>query len=186
MANRLISLTCVLLTVAIVISCKKAPEKATDPAPQASNDAQQPDGRFHSHFGSTIACPADWKATDNGETWTLKSPDHNATISIWTFPVQGSGTMQDFQNTMTNSITKEGTWKSSEWTSMDIGGTPGMKRTFDPQEGNPQLPCRAYLLQTGNFYSAILLRVSDEAMTSNGEFYEGLIRSFHGPTQGKS
>lgn len=185
MANRLISLTCVLV-VAILASCKKVPDKPADSAMPSSADVQPQDGRFHSHFGSSIACPAEWKSSDVGETWTLKSPDHQATISIWTFPVQGSGAMQDFQNTMTNSITKEGAWKSSEWTAMDMDGTPGMKRTFDPQEGNPQLPCRAYLLQTGSFYSAILLRVSDDAMSSNADFYEGLIHSFHGPTQPKS
>jgi hypothetical protein len=185
MANRLIPLTCVLLALTLVASCKKAPEKAADTSPQNVSETPPFDGRFHSHFGSSIACPADWKSSDVGETWTLKSPDHQATISIWTFPVQGSGSMQDFQNTMTNSITKEGTWKSSEWTAMDMDGTPGMKRTFDTQEGNPQLPCRAYLLQTGSFYSAILLRVSDDAMSSNGDFYEGLIHSFHGPTQPK-
>ena len=185
MVNRLIPLICIVV-LATTCSCKKAPEKAPDAPVLATSDVEPHDGVFHNHFGSAIACPADWKATDSGETWTLKSPDHQATISVWTFPMQGSGSMTDFQNTMTNSITKEGAWKSSQWTPMEIGGTPGMKRTFDPQDGNPQLPCRAYLLQAGSFYSAILLRVSDEAMSSHDEFYEGLIKSFHGPTQGKS
>jgi hypothetical protein len=180
MANRLIPLISVL-ALAIVGSCKKAPEKPTDTASSAETQAPPYDGRFHSHFGSSIACPVDWTSADKGETWTLKSPDHQATISIWTFPVQGSGALENFQNTMTHSIEKEGSWKTSDWTPVQIGGTPGTKRTFDPQEGSTQLPCRAYLLRTGNYYSAILLRVSDDAISSNGEFYEGLVQSFHGP-----
>jgi hypothetical protein len=179
MANRLTWLICIFVS-ALAVSCKKAPDKAAEPAvPQAV--AQPYDGRFHSHFGSSIACPADWKSTDKADTWTLKSPDHLATISIWTLPAQNGETLADFQNTMANSITKEGSWKTSQWTPMQILGTPGMKRTFDPEEGNEQLPCRAYLLRTGTYYSAILLRVSDEAMSSNGDFYEGLVQSFHGP-----
>jgi hypothetical protein len=137
---------------------------------------------FRSHLGSTITCPSDWISTDKGDTWTLKSPDHHATITIWTFTVQGSGTMQEFQNTMASSITKEGAWKNSDWVSMDIGGTKGVKRVFEPESDDSQLPCRAYLLQTGEFYSAILLRASDDAMALNGDFYESLVKSFHGPT----
>lgn len=180
MANPLIPLTCVLV-LSFVVSCKKVPEKPADSTPQPSAQAQPQDGRFHSHFGSSIACPAEWKSTDNGDTWTLKSPDHQATISIWTFPAKGDETLADFQKTMTDSIDKEGAWKSSEWMPMQIGGAAGVKRTFDPQEGNAQLPCRAYLLRTGNYYTAILLRVSDDAMASNGDSYESIVQSFHGP-----
>lgn len=180
MANRLIPLIC-LITLFAVISCKKTPEKPPETAASTSTGAQPQDGRFHSHFGSSIACPADWKSTDSGDTWTLKSPDHQATISIWTLPAKGDETLQDFQNTMTDSISKEGAWKSSDWMPMQIGGAAGVKRTFDPQEGNSQLPCRAYLLRTGNNYTAILLRVSDDAMASNGDSYESIVQSFHGP-----
>jgi hypothetical protein len=184
MANRLIPLNCILV-LAVAVSCKKPSAKPAESPPSGSAVIQGHFDGFRSHLGSTIVCPSDWNSTDKGDTWTLKSPDHHATISIWTFTVQGSGTMQEFQNTMGSSITKDGAWKNSDWAPIEIGGASGMKRVFEPEEGNSQLPCRAYLLRTGDFYSAILLRASDEAMTLNGDFYEGMIKSFHGPTQGK-
>lgn len=180
MTHWIILLACVI-SLFIVTSCKKAPEKPSETTASTSTEAPPHDGRLHSHFGSSIACPADWKSSDSGDTWTLKSPDHQATISIWTLPAKGDETLADFQKTMTDSINKEGAWKSSDWMPMQIGGTAGVKRTFDPQEGSAQLPCRAYLLRTGNYYTAILLRASDDAMASNGDSYESIIQSFHGP-----
>lgn len=180
MTNRLIPVAC-LIALLFISSCKKAPDKAAETTASTSANTPPQDGRLHSHFGSSIACPPDWNSTDKGDTWTLKSPDHQATISIWTLPAKGQETLTDFEKTMTDSINKEGAWKSSDWTDVQISGTPGVKRTFDPQEGNPQLPCRAYLLRTGAYYTAILLRASDDAMSSNGETYEGIVQSFHGP-----
>ena len=180
MSNRIIFLTCVIASFTVT-ACKKTREKPAETSASTSTQALPQDGRLHSHFGSSIACPADWKSTDSGDTWTLKSPDHQATISIWTLPAKGDETLQDFQKTMTDSINKEGTWKSSEWMPMQIGGAAGVKRTFDPQEGDSQLPCRAYLLRTGKYYTAILLRASDDTMASNGDAYENIVQSFHGP-----
>lgn len=180
MTNRIILLAC-SIAIFTLSSCKKTPDKPAESIASTSTETPRQDGRLHSHFGSSIACPADWKSTDSGDTWTLKSPDHQATVSIWTLPAKGEETLQDFQKTMTDSINKEGAWKSSEWMPMQIGGTAGVKRTFDPQEGNSQLPCRAYLLRTGNYYTAILLRASDDAMASNGDAYENIVQSFHGP-----
>jgi hypothetical protein len=188
MANRLILLICIV-AIGTVFSCKKASEKTAQSASAAPNGGPVMEGHFdgfRSHLGSTIVCPSDWTSTDKGDTWTLKSPDHHAIITVWTFTVQGSGTMQEFQNTMASSITKEGTWKDSEWTAINIGGTAAVKRVFEPQDAESQLPCRAYLLQTGDFYSAILLRASDEAMTLNGDFYESIVKSFHGPGQAEA
>lgn len=179
MINRLIFAGC-FVALLTATSCKKTPEKPAETTASTSTEAPPQDGRLHSHFGSSIACPPDWKSTDRGDTWTLQSPDHQATISIWTLPAKGDETLQDFQKTMSDSINKEGAWKSSDWMPVQIGGVAGVKRTFDPQEGNSQLPCRAYLLRTGPYYTAILVRASDDAMSANGDSYENIVQSFHG------
>ena len=39
---------------------------------------------------------------------------------------------------------------------------------------------RAYVMDAGRFYHLILLNASNPSMTLNGDFYEGIVRSFDG------
>ena len=136
---------------------------------------------FRSRIGNSIVLPSQWTAEDKGDTFILTSPDSYATINIFSFTVEGSGTIADFRELMVAQV--PGEWKESEWEEVDFDGVPGQKRRLTSVDENAEAAWCVYVLQTGQFYHALILRSWEAMMVLNGGFYEECIRSFKGVSE---
>jgi hypothetical protein len=134
--------------------------------------------QFTSQVGNRIVHPSQWTTEDNGDAFTLTSPDEQAVVSVLTFTVEGSGTLSEFQLTVVSGL--EGDWHDSEWTDIEIGGMSAKKRHLVSRDKNAETCWRVYVVRNGELYHAILLNASLLAMEINGEFYESFIQSFLG------
>ncbi len=134
--------------------------------------------KFQSQIGNTINYPSQWLTEDEGDTFRLWSPDGHAVISVATFTVAGSGSLEEFQETMVSSI--KGDWRRSEATTIDIDGKAALTLQLDPQDKNGESSWRVYVLRDGDFYHSLVLNASSLVMEVNGGFYEELIRTFKG------
>lgn len=127
----------------------------------------------------SFVAPSEWKASDDGDTFTLKSPDGHALIQAFVFTSQGSGTMDEFCATMTASLLPQDAtaWQESKWTPIKLGNLTGSKRELIPvSDANHRW--RLYVLERGKYYYAINLNASEVAMGLNGEFYESVVCTF--------
>ena len=137
--------------------------------------------KFTSHLGNSFVAPSQWTATDNGDTYSLKSPDGQAIIHAIMFTAKGSGSIDEFRETMASGLLpKDATgWSPSSWTTIKFGSIDAGKRELIPAPPSHQ-QWRLYVVDGGKFYHAIILNASVEAMTLNGGFYENIVRTFDG------
>jgi hypothetical protein len=137
-----------------------------------------------SHLGNSFVAPSQWTTTDKGDTFSLKCPDGQAFIHAIVYTSEGSGTLQQFRETMTSGLLpKTATaWKPSDWTSIKFGESDAQKRDLTPVPESDQA-WRIYVMDGGRFYHVIVLNASSTAMALNGGFYENVVRSFDGIRQ---
>lgn len=133
---------------------------------------------FKSHIGNTIVVPSQWDIDDEGDAFRLESPDGQAMIIAQTFTVDGSGTIDEFQDFVLSRI--DGDWADSSWEDVVVGGTNARKRQLDSNDENAEFSWSVYVLRKGECYHAICLNATSIAMLMNGEFYEDLIKTFNG------
>ena len=134
-----------------------------------------------SHLGNSFVAPSQWTVTDKGDTFSLETPDGQAFIHAIIFRSEGSGSLQEFRETMTSSLlpkTATG-WKPSDWTTIKLGDHDAQKRDLIPVPESDQ-QWRLYVVDGGKFYHAVILNASNTAMGLNGGFYENIVRSFEG------
>jgi hypothetical protein len=132
---------------------------------------------FKSQLGNTIVHPQ-WSAEDNGDAFSLTSPDGQAVINVLTFTVEGTGTLRDFQDMMVSQV--EGKWRDSDWTDVVIGGVNSKRRELISSDENANSMWRVYVLQSGECYHAVFLNASSLVMEANGGFYDEVVSSFKG------
>jgi hypothetical protein len=133
---------------------------------------------FKSRAGNSIVHPSQWRTEDNGDSFTVSSPDDQAIITALTFTVDGTGPMIEFQSMIESQI--DGNWIDSQWSESEIGDTIAMRRKLASSEDSVDSEWVIYTMQRGNCYHAIFLNASSLAMSLNGDFYENIIRSFVG------
>ncbi len=133
---------------------------------------------FKSQLGNTILHPSQWTVEDNGDLFTILSPDEQAVIRVLTFTVEGTGSMADFQETMVAGVS--GDWKVSEWTDIEIDGVTGQRAQMTPTDESVESSFRIYALRSGDCYHSIVVHASPLVMALNGEFYEKIVKSFKG------
>ena len=170
--NRILIIPCLALC-ATISSCDRKNEE-----PVVKRDTYV---EFKSHLGNTFVAPSQWTMFDKGDTFALNSPDGQATIMSIMYTAEGSGSLQEFGETMTRGLLPEGAtdWQESDWTTIDIDGQKVPKRELVPV---PESGERSwlYLVGGGKYYYAIVLTASDLAMELNGGFYEKLVQTFKG------
>lgn len=137
--------------------------------------------KFTSHLGNSFVAPSQWTTSDEGDTFSLKSPDGHAVIHAIVYTSEGSGSLDDFRQTIiTGLLPKEASrWKDSEWTAIKLGDVEASKRELIPVPSEDH-EWRLYVVDGGKYYHAIILNASTTAMSLNGEFYESIIRTFDG------
>ena len=133
---------------------------------------------FTSRAGNSITHPAQWKANDNGDSFTLTSPDDQAIINVLTFAVEGTGTISEFQSIIESQV--DGDWIDSDWMDFSIGDTTALRRELVAFGESGDSEWLIYTMQRGDCYHALLLNASSLAMSLNRDFYENIIRSFVG------
>ena len=137
--------------------------------------------KFTSHLGNSFVAPSLWTTTDKGDTFSLKSPDGQAIIYAIMYTSEGSGSLEEFGETMASGLLPDGArgWKPSKWTTVRIGEHDAQKRDLVPVPKSHQ-QWRLYVVDAGEFYHAVILNASEVAMTLNGGFYENIVRTFDG------
>ena len=137
--------------------------------------------KFTSHLGNSFVAPSKWTASDKGDTFSLKSPDGLAIIHAIMFTAEGSGSLEEFSETMTSGLLPDGVpaWKQSRWTTIKLGEQQARKRDLIPATASDQ-QWRLYVVDAGKFYHAIILNASNGAMLINSELYESTVRTFNG------
>jgi hypothetical protein len=136
---------------------------------------------FQSELGNSLVAPSSWTANDKGDNYLVQSPDGHAWIQVLTFTVEGSGSIEEFRETIVTSLLpKESSgWTQSPWSTMKIGDAEAIHRRLVPVPAGEH-EWRVYLMQSGKLYHAIVLNATDEAMAANGDFYESIVLTFHG------
>jgi hypothetical protein len=137
--------------------------------------------KFTSHLGNSFVAPSQWTTEDEGNTFSLKSPDGHAVIHTIIYTSEGSGSLDDFRQTMTTGLLPKNAshWKDSKWTEIKIGEVQASKRDLVPVPATDH-EWRLYVVDGGKYYHAIVLNASTTAMALNGEFYENIVRTFEG------
>ena len=137
--------------------------------------------KFTSHLGNSFVAPSQWTTTDEGDSFSLKSPDGHAVIQAIVYACEGSGSLDDFRQTMTTGLLpKEASrWKDSQWTAIKLGDVKASRRELIADPGTDH-EWRLYVVDGGKYYHAIILNASTTAMTLNGDFYESIVRTFEG------
>ncbi|GAA4468804.1 hypothetical protein [Novipirellula rosea] len=133
---------------------------------------------FKSRLGNSIVHPSQWRTEDNGDSFTLASPDDQAVITALTFTVEGTGAMTDFQSIIESQI--DGDWADSPWNDFIIGDAIAMRRKLVPSDDSGDTEWLIYTTQRGDCYHALMLNASSLALALNGDFYENIVRSFVG------
>lgn len=98
-----------------------------------------------------------------------------------TFTVEGSGSIEDFQETMVNGVLpkEHSGWKPSDWSTVMLGETTALRRHIVPiQPGEHEW--RIYIIKSGGLYHAIVLNATSTVMALNGDFYESIVLTFQG------
>ena len=129
-------------------------------------------------MGNTLTLPSQFRADEKGHTWTLTSPDGNTKINVITFTVEGSGSREDFKKLLEKSIDNDGPWKDSAWAPVRLANVDAVTREFDPTDKEGPSAWLIYVIQSGDYYHAILVQASPLVMELNGGFYRDQIRSF--------
>lgn len=137
--------------------------------------------KFTSHLGSSFTAPSQWTMTDEGSTFSLKSPDGHAVISAMVFTAEGSGSLEDFRElTASTLLPKTATgWKDSQWSTIKLKGSDAWKRELVPIPAGDE-EWRLYVMGAGPYYHAVVVHATSVVMPLNGEFYEDIVRSFEG------
>jgi hypothetical protein len=78
--------------------------------------------QFSSRLGNLIVCPSQWKTEDNGAQWTLTSPDDHALILIWTCTVEGSGSHEEFEQTVLMNLMSDDNRRNCTASTLEING----------------------------------------------------------------
>jgi hypothetical protein len=168
-----------LTACAALVACDREKDEKKESAVQTDTYVE-----FKSHLGNSFVAPSLFTATDKGDTFSLKSPDGRAIIHAIMYTAEGSGSINEFRETMASGLLPDGAtaWKASDWTPIKFREHEAQKRDLIAvPESNQQW--RLYVVDGGKFYHAIILNASNETMTLNGDFYENIIRSFHGVRQ---
>lgn len=135
--------------------------------------------KFTSHLGTSFVAPSQWTTTDEGDTFTLTSPDGYAAITAIVYTSEGSGSMNDFREMMTSGLLPKGAsrWKDSKWTEVELGNIKASRRvlTAVPED---DFEWRLYVVDGGKYYHAIFLNSPTTVMSLNGEFYESVVCTF--------
>jgi hypothetical protein len=137
--------------------------------------------KFTSHLGNSFVAPSQWTSEDEGDTFSLKSPDGHAVIHAIVYTSEGSGSLDECCQTMVAGLLPEAAsgWKDSEWTEITLGGMRGSKRVLIPVP-EAETEWRLFVVDGGKYYHAIILNASNAAMSLNGEFYESVVCTFEG------
>jgi hypothetical protein len=136
---------------------------------------------FQSDLGNSLVAPSNWTAKDKGDNYLLQSPDGHAWIQVLTFSVEGSGSMEEFRETIIASFLpkKSSGWTQSPWSPVKIGDVEAIHRRLVPSPVGEH-EWRVYLIQSGSLYHAIVLNATQLAMEANGDFYESIVLTFQG------
>ena len=137
--------------------------------------------KFTSHLGNSFVAPSQWTTEDEGPTFSLKSPDGHAVIHAVVYTSEGSGSLDDFRQTMTAGLLPKDSsrWKDSKWSEIKLGEVTASKRELIPIP-DAEHEWRLYVVDGGKYYHAIVLNASTTAMSLNGEFYESIVCTFEG------
>lgn len=137
--------------------------------------------KFTSHLGTSFVAPSQWTTTDEGDTFTLTSPDGYAAITAIVYTSEGSGSLDEFRETMTTGLLpKEASrWKDSQWNTIELGEFKASRRVLIavPEDGHEWT---LYVIDGGKYYHAIFLNSPTAVMSLNGDFYESIVRTFEG------
>jgi hypothetical protein len=157
------------------------PANVREGAPQADVVKSDRFVKFTSHLGSSFTAPSQWTMSEEGTTFSLKSPDGHAVISAMVFTAEGSGTLEEFRElTASSLLPKNATgWKDSPWSKIKLRDADAWKRELVPAPPGDE-EWRVYLLHTGVYYHAVVLHATSVVMPLNGDFYEDIVRSFEG------
>jgi len=132
-----------------------------------------------SQLGVTFTVPSRWTTTDEGNTFSLESPDKHAAIHSVMFTAEGSGSLTECGDTIFPGLLPKNAkkWAESEWQPITIGTLPAMKRELIsvPVTDHKWV---LYVADSGEFYHAIILHGSKAAMDLNGTYYESLVLTF--------
>src|SRR5262245_53083807 len=90
--------------------------------------------KFTSHLGNSFVAPSQWTSEDEGPTFSLKSPDGHAVIHAIVYTSEGSGSLDDFRQTMTTGLLPKDSsrWKDSNWSEIKLGEVTASKRELIP------------------------------------------------------
>jgi len=135
---------------------------------------------FKSKLGNTIVCPSQWKSQDDGAQWSLTSPDGHALIHIWTCTVEGSGSHEDFEQTVLMNLMDDDKRTKCSATTVLINESSARRvalKASDTKSGSSYL---VFTLRAGQLYHALLVKAAPPVMDLNGGFYEELVSSFKG------
>ncbi|QDU29911.1 hypothetical protein ETAA8_50280 [Anatilimnocola aggregata] len=132
-----------------------------------------------SQLGVTFTVPSQWTTTDEGNTFSLESPDNHAAIHAVMFTAAGSGSLTECGDTiLPGFLPKEAKqWADSKWQPITIGTLPAMKRELVSVPATDH-KWVLYVADGGEFYHAIILHGSKRAMDLNGPYYESLVLTF--------
>ena len=137
---------------------------------------------FESEIGNKLFAPAQWLTEGESTSWYLRSPDNNAAISVFTYTAEGSGSLDEFGDLIAKWSLPDGEtdWQKSDWNSIALEHCTARVRQLVPVPDASKLRLRVYTAHTGRLYHALVLSVSEIAMDLNGEFYEGIVKTFRG------
>jgi len=182
----------ILLTV---VACSCSEQAQDDPLPNAvkvvSPDIivfrQADNVEFRSRLGHAIVLPKQFQAEDQGDTWLLTAPDGSGRITIVSFTVAGTGTTDEFREMLEKTIEKDGPFKESPWTPVRLANVDANTRAFFPVDGNKPWAFLLYVIRSGDYYHAIVVRASPTALALNRGFYGDRIVTFRcsSPNEGE-
>jgi hypothetical protein len=138
--------------------------------------------KFESQVGNSIIAPSQWKSDDRGAVWYLESPDSTAALTVFTFTVEGSGSLDDLRTlVVANRLGEvEGGWRETPKPSLTLEQAEAQVFDLAPAAGESKSRNRLCLLQTGRMYHILVINTSEAGLELNGDFYNSIFQTFVG------
>lgn len=137
---------------------------------------------FTSRIGNSMTAPADWITEDQGAVWSLRVPNNQAALTIFTYTAEGSGSLDDLKALMvTHKLTpSDAGWQKTRCYRLTASQGEMTVDELAPTTGDAAQKYRLYLLHAGLMYHAIILHTSESILELNGDFYDSVVQTFVG------
>jgi len=174
-----------IFCIALVVLGAGCGEKSEPPPPATKPaSAKVKCVKFRSKIGTSMVCPEDWSAVEEGQNWTITSVDEQAGINVYTCLAEGSGTLEDFRKLVADSLGENVAGLSaSDWAEVSNNNWKGYSRSYSPGPKEATECWDLLVMKSGAYYYAIRIRTSALARKLNGEFYNNIAKSFTGIEQ---